>query len=296
MKKFLLFFSISLFTATILSQSLLKIMTYNIRRMGNDPVEHQWDNRKSLVFNTIKSLEAAVGGLQEVAVGQQYDDLIKELSGYKLFGEDRNKYKAGWWWQKFVTSWTSAKNECNPIFYDPNKVELIEQGTFGINPYGKIFMHATLPRIVTWGRFKDKTMNNEFLFYNTHLSTSGIKKFEGSEEIRSKQVDLILDHVQQQEKKLSKNTPIFIVGDFNTEMKGEIKEKFEKYGFALAKDKAQRKEGPDHTRTGWNDKQLKEIDHIMVKNADVLKHKVVENKEGKYPSDHRPVAAEVVLK
>ena len=70
-----------------ISASILEVMTRNVRRMGDDPVEYQWDNRKQRVFDQILTKKPAIIGFQEVVVGQQLDDLKKGLPGYIAIGD-----------------------------------------------------------------------------------------------------------------------------------------------------------------------------------------------------------------
>lgn len=261
----------------------LKIMSYNIRRMGDDPVEHQWNNRKQLVLKEINTQSPDIIGAQEVVVGQQFEDLKSELTGYASFGQGR-KEKSWNPLQWMVMLHPKAKNEANPILYKADKFELIKSETIDINPGGRFFVGSWLPRVFTAGIFKDKATNKNFCIINTHLD-------KDSSSIRNKQVKMILNYVT----KKAKNLPVAIMGDFNTPIEGEIKEIFAKEGFVFAKDATKKTEGPQETRTGWNNEQFKNIDHIMVKKMDVERYAVIKNKEGKYPSDHRPVIAEISL-
>jgi endonuclease/exonuclease/phosphatase family metal-dependent hydrolase len=259
------------------------VMSYNVRRKGDDPQEHQWSNRKELISKQILTKKPTIIGFQEVVQGEQFDDLNKALSHYKSFGEPRSKNAGILQW--FVMKHPKAKNECNPIFYNSEKVTLIESGTFGINPVKNLFT-AWLPRVCTWGLFEDKKTKEQFYVYNTHLD-------KDSEKIQRKQLEIILNH--RKKGKHNQSAPVIIMGDFNTKIEGDIKKIISDAGFAHAKEKAKVTKGPDATRTGWNDSALKEIDHILVKNADVTEYEVVESPQGVYPSDHRPVTAKIGL-
>lgn len=293
MKKYLpkaLLALIVLSNTLTITASTLEVMSRNVRRMGSDPVEYQWDNRKQRVFDQILTRKPAIIGFQEVAEGKQFDDLKKGLPAYKSFGEPRNNFVTGWY-QRRVTSLNKAKNESNPIFYDTTQVELLSSGTAGINPYGR-FMTASLPRIYTWGLFQDKEDGKQFYVYNTHLSSSGGWGFkDGTELIRTRQIKKMI----HDNKKKVASTPVILMGDFNTKFEGKMKKKLTKAGFAHGREKAEVVKGPEETRTGWNDEQLKIIDHIFVKGLDVAEYEVVVSPKGEYPSDHRPVCAKVVL-
>jgi hypothetical protein len=245
-----------------LTATPLEFMSRNVRRLGSDAPEHQWDNRKQLVFDQILAKKPAVIGFQEVVIGQQLDDLKNGLPGYIAIGCNGRKAFATGWYQKQVCRLDAATNESNPIFYDPQQVNLVADGTFGINPIGRFFT-ASLPRICTWGTFTDKKNNKQFNVYNTHLSSAGWYGLkDGNELIRTKQIAMILRDMKK--KKISA-TPIILMGDFNTKFEGVMKTKLTKAGFAHVRDKAAIVKGPEETRTGFRDEQLKVIDHIFVR-------------------------------
>ena len=271
----------------------LEFMSCNVRRLGSDAPEHQWDNRKQLIFDQILAKKPAVIGFQEVVVGKQLDDLKNGLPGYIAIGCNGRKAFATGWYQKQVCRLDAATNESNPIFYDPQQVNLIADGTFGINPTGRFFT-ASLPRICTWGTFTDKKNNKRFNIYNTHLSSAGWYGLkDGNELIRTKQIAMILRDMKK--KKISA-TPIIFMGDFNTKFEGIMQTKLTKAGFAHARDKAAVVKGPEETRTGFRDEQLKVIDHIFVRGkVKVSEFEVVESPQGQYPSDHRPVCATISI-
>jgi endonuclease/exonuclease/phosphatase family metal-dependent hydrolase len=270
----------------------LEFMSRNARRMGDDPVEHQWDNRKQLLCDQILARNPAIIGFQEVVVGQQLEDLKSGLPGYMVVGDIGRKGFATGWYQKWVSSLDKAKNESNPIFYDPEQVNLITHGIFGINPSGR-FSKASLPRVCVWATFEDPESLDRFTVYNTHLSSSGAWGLkDGTDLIRTKQVGMILKHIN---KKKTGKKPVIIMGDFNTRFEGVMKKKLTKAGFKYGRDIAPIKKGPEETRTGWNDEQLKIIDHIFVRGADVAEYEVLTSPKGQYPSDHRPVCAKVIM-
>jgi endonuclease/exonuclease/phosphatase family metal-dependent hydrolase len=274
----------------MVSAETLKIMSYNVRRMGSDPQEHQWDKRKELIREQITAQNPAIIGFQEVVDGEHFESLKNLLPEYKSFGTARKESTTSWL-QQSIMNHPDAKNECNPIFYNPDKVKLIQSGTFGINPRG-FLLQANLPRICTWGLFEDKETSKRFYIYNTHLSTSSMYGFkDGTESIRNKQMCMIFDEINKNKSEL----PVFIMGDFNTRIEGNIKKIINKNKFKHAKEIAQVAKGPKETRTGWSDKELKEIDHILVKNAQIKEYEVIQSAAGVYPSDHRPVMATVTL-
>ena len=66
-----------------------------------------------------------------------------------------------------------------PKCVGPNKkvkFELLEQGTFWLSPASAVpskGWDAALPRICTWGQFRDKGTGFVFYFFNTHFDHMG---------------------------------------------------------------------------------------------------------------------------
>src|SRR5205085_168159 len=102
-----------------------------------------------------------------------------------------------------------------------------------------------LPRICTWAKFQDKTTNQEFLVFNTHLDhlylTAQIHGLE-----------TILKFIESQPKSL----PLILMGDFNTEITPELQNGTLK-NFINTKMLARQIVGPEETRTGWRHEELK---------------------------------------
>lgn len=289
---------------------LMKIMTYNIRRAGSEKdAKNLWDNRKELVFGLINTINPDIIGFQEV-VQNQLDDLNTEFSEkYGFFGEPRNKFAEGLL-QNSVVQHRSAKNEHNPIFYNKDRLKVVKQGTFGINPTS-----TYLPRICTWGLFEDNNSGKLFYVYNTHLSNTekGIRSWfvTSAGKTRREQIKAILKHVDHN----TQGLPVVFMGDLNTNLRGKYKlQILAEAGFQYAKalfastnpvaageqrrpkskkaKKAWLKENA--TRTGWDHEEPKMIDHIFIKapQASVETYKVIksdQNGQDIFPSDHRPV-------
>jgi len=134
---------------------------------------------------------------------------------------------------------------------------------------------------------EDKQTGKKFYVYNTHLDNK-------KEVIRSHQIAMILEDIK---KRVKENELCILMGDFNTDISGNLQKKFSDAGFNLARKNSQKVKGPQETRTGWNDDELKVIDHIFIahkaKNEKVSHFEVVESPKSAYPSDHRPVFADI---
>lgn len=260
--------------------SMLRIMTYNIRRAGKEKTkERQWNNRLPLLKEQLLRLKPNIIGFQEATI-TQINDLEKELPHFARIGKGRG---ASWW--------GLGTNEHTPIFYEKDRFELLANETFSINQITEklgwtplqVTQTGWLPRICTWGKFKDKKTGKSFYVYNTHLdNTYHAARLNGLRAIN----DDIDEHTH--------GLPVILMGDFNTEITPDIKELLAH--FYVAKDRARFKSGPEQTRTGWQDEELKSIDHILIKddNATVFRYAVISS-QMPYPSDHRAVLADISL-
>ena len=265
----------------------LRVMTYNIRRDGKEKEDdRKWVKRLPLVTAILEEVEPDIMGLQE-AKQNQIDDLVKGNT-YAAFGEGRG---TSWWGM--------AEDEHCPLFYNKNKFTLLDSGTFQINTNNPIMsLFGTpglglLPRICTFGKFENNQTGQKFYVYNTHLD----HKFAGA---RLSGLRVIKQQIDERSKD---GVPVIITGDFNTTLKSsddaddgiDLKEVLP--GYTAAKSMAQKTFGPTATRTGWTDDELKVIDHILISDsadATVAQYGVIQS-DKPYPSDHRPVMADIVL-
>ncbi len=265
----------------------LRIMTFNVRRQGKetDP-KKEWAVRKPRVEAIIKKMQPDIVGLQEPTLPQiqSLEDELKKES-YAWFGTGRGAEWLG-----------KSENEYNPIFYNTKRFDLLENGTFVLNPSGAFnykFLWSPssvglLTRICTWGKFKDKESGHEFFIYNTHLDN----KYEAA---RINGLTTIIKTIEERKDQL----PTIIMGDFNMEITPELESGLLK-NFTATRAIAHSKVGPEVTRTGWDFKELKKIDHILIsKNApvDIEQHIVIEeSNRDELASDHRPVVVEMSFK
>jgi len=258
------------------SSDAMRVMTYNIRRDGVEKEEgRKWAARLPLMLDVLKSANPGLIGLQEAKVNQ-INDLVSDLPQYASFGEGRGASWFGW-----------GEDEHCPILYDKNRYECIASGTFSLNP-SNVFTWifdvqglGLLPRVCSWGKFKDTETSKVFYLYNTHLD----HKFE---QAQLNGLKAIKEHIKNQ----NDNAPVIITGDFNTRLTEKVRGVLE--GYTPARELSKNVVGPTDTRTGWNDEELKPIDHIMLSDNAfaVLQYAVLES-DKPYPSDHRPVVADV---
>ena len=137
-----------------------RVMCFNIRyRTVEDDNANNWGNRLPIILRLINDYNPDIICIQE-GLPTQICDLNKGLSllglNYKCIGRERSN------------NWFDP-DEMNPIFYKSN-LKLISHKTIGLNNKRKIGLSIedTLPRIVTYGKFRTKD-NRELIVFNTHL-------------------------------------------------------------------------------------------------------------------------------
>lgn len=280
--------SIALIFGTIFMPAKADITTatYNVMHAN----KKNGKDREAGNCEVIKQLKADIYGFQEViTANNQLNSIEKTLSDYKWFGKPRSSGKGKSFWHRtamFLAPLNNrfmrlgAEDEYNPIFYNPNTIELITGDTFGINGDGSGY----LPRVCTVGQFKDKTTNKEFYIYNTHLDNK-------EEKARLMQINIITDDIAQR----CGTKPVILMGDFNTTFTGDIQKNLSDAGFTHGRKVAENTEGPITTHV--NGKPF-EIDHILIKPTQAFKIKMykVLSAISKKTSDHNPVSMTFSLK
>lgn len=174
----------------------LKIASYNIRyENSNDAKEgNGWQQRLPVICNLVQYHDFDIWGAQEVLHGQ-LGDLLGCLSDYTYVGVGRDDGK--------------TKGEYAPIFWKKDKFELLDSGHFWLaeDPtYPNKGWDAALPRICTWGRFKEKEGGKRFWFFNLHMDHRGVVA-------REKSAALVLEKIRA----MTQSEPVILTGDFNVD-------------------------------------------------------------------------------
>ncbi len=273
-------------------EATIRVMTYNIRYNNPDDGVNAWPNRKDHVAEVIgKRFQSDLVGLQEALMGQ-IRDLEERLPDYAWHGVGRSD--------------GDEEGEHSPIFYRTERFEVLDHGTFWLseNPDepGSQSWDAAFPRIVTWGKFKDKKLDKVLYHFNTHFDHRGQKAREESAKLLVKKVH-----------EISGNSPSVITGDFNFRESSDpyalltgkeaingLRSDLKDARYALVEGKEH--EGPTATFTikNWTEHGAPEtkIDYILVCGpVKVLRHRVIDYKydDERFPSDHLPVQAWVEL-
>ena len=264
--------------ATLFSQQM-NIITYNIRYNNPGDGINAWPNRIEMVTGLLQFHDPDIFGLQE-ALYEQINDVQKNLPEYEWFGVGRDDGKKA--------------GEFSPVFFKKSKFILLKHGTFWLSETPEKpskGWDAALNRIVTWGKFQSKVTGKQFIVFNTHFDHQGV-------EARKNSAALIRNKIE--EMTYNNALPAILTGDFNLTPDQEPISLIKKY-LSDARDISKEPPyGPSGTFNGFKfDSPLNNrIDYIFV-NGDVkvLKYAIItDSKEQRYPSDHLPVFATVVLK
>jgi endonuclease/exonuclease/phosphatase family metal-dependent hydrolase len=280
MKKVILFLTI-LCSASNFAMSQkntpINVASYNLRMNTKSDGINAWPNRKENVKALLQYHDIDIFGTQEGFIGQLQD--ITTLPEYAFTGKGREDGQ--------------EKGEHSAIIYKKDRFKLLSTGDFWLSETpevpGKGWDAKCCNRIASWGKFKDLKTKKEFFFFNVHFDHEGI-------EARRKSAPLMISKIQAIAAKL----PVILTGDFNSTPETEQIKTLQGFlGDAYLVTK-QPPYGPVGTFSGFkfNAPFNERIDYIFVSNSiSVLKYGVLTDaKDQRYPSDHLPVVAKVVMK
>lgn len=224
----------------------MKVMSFNILR-GDWFWGWEGNGRKDKIVDIMFINDPDVICLQE-ALKFQVDDIQDALHEYGSYGVGRSD--------------GDTKGEYCPIFYRLSRFDFLDSGTFWLsktpNKAGSTSWGSLAPRICSWVKLQDKTIDTPVFVYNAHTALF-------SENARNKSLDLILDKME---------CPYILAGDFNKNMNDSY--------FA-------RDGGVQYT--ALTDKKQK--DFIISSDDFILDHYGLDDTFEKYPSDHRALTATI---
>lgn len=262
----------------------LNVMSFNVRYGTASDGKNSWKSRRGLVTELIDEVSPDVIGTQE-ALRFQLDEIREDLSHYGEIGAGRDDGR--------------KSGEYAAILYKTRRFKIWESGTFWLSDHphhpGSSSWGNRLPRICTWALLIEKGGNGGFYIFNTHLD-------HWSQNSRRKSIDLIMDNILKRRYPY----PVIITGDFNVGERNPII-RFIK-GQTSGKDNSLCPFPMIDTFRAIHPKAIggtfnlflgyrygPKIDFIFADStASVSSARIIRNTyEGKYPSDHFPVSADV---
>ncbi|QHT72057.1 endonuclease/exonuclease/phosphatase family protein [Rhodocytophaga rosea] len=278
MSLFLLFLFTSFFIQSVVAQknTPLKVASYNLRyNTPNDGV-NAWPNRKEQVKALINYHEFDIFGVQEALRGQLND--LAESNKFAFTGKGRDDGKEA--------------GEHSAIFYKKDRFKLIQSGDFWLSETPEkpsLGWDATCcNRICSWAKFTDLQTKKDFYYFSVHFDHQGVKARQESGKLMVQKI-----------KEIAKNAPVVCVGDLNSTPDTEQVKLIQ----TLLNDSYQVTKVPPYGPVGtfngfkFDAPMENRIDYIFVsKNIQVLSYAALsDSKEQRYPSDHLPVVAKIII-
>ena len=267
----------------------VNVLSFNIRYGTANDGADSWPRRQQQVYDVIRASKADFCGLQE-ALRFQLDAIGQAVPGYRELGAGRDDGR--------------ARGEYSAILYRQDRWKLERGETLWLSESpkdpGSTSWGNRLPRVVTWGRFVERTTGQSVCVFNTHFDHESATS-------RSKSAEFLSALIVREAALLGREAggcPVILTGDFNAgELSPPIVRLKQPTGigeprlldtFRVAHPEA-KDVGTFHGFRGGSAGE--KIDYIFVdgsakvKSAEILR----QHREGRYPSDHYPVSAELVF-
>jgi endonuclease/exonuclease/phosphatase family metal-dependent hydrolase len=273
------FSAVSLFFIMNTNAQNFVVGTYNLRYENNFDTGNLWVDRAPVIEALIRFHDFDILGTQEGLIGM-LNDLSKALPEYQRYGIGRDDGKDA--------------GEHSAIFFKKDKFSLLKHGDFWLSQTPEkpsLGWDATCcNRICSWVYLQDKKSKKKFYVFNAHYDYQ-------KDLARNESSKLILKEI----KRIAGNAPVIFVGDLNGSNEtqwcqaiansGLLKDTFKEAKYPYANNPSFQDFGKEIDRTDV-------IDHIFVTKDFLVKRWGIlsDTYHGKYPSDHFPVLAEVVLK
>ncbi len=263
----------------------IRVASFNVRYDTSHDGVDAWPHRREHVVKYIRdTLEPTVIGLQE-PLHHQLKEILEGLgSNFHYVGVGRED--------------GHHRGEFSPIVYDKRVLEVKLSGTFWLSDTpdkaGTKFPSSSLPRIVTWAKFKFCGLDTHFFFYNTHFDHQG-------EEARTQSARCLAWKLVENVggNQLFLNQPTVLTGDFNCESTSDVfhilnRDTPMRNVCGLA-DKTYNESLP--TFTGFGNKGGITIDYIYTCGFRVTSYSVAAETRlnGRMLSDHRPIFSDLVF-
>lgn len=251
----------------------MRVMTFNLRFENEKDGRFGWEFRRDFVVQVIRRHEPHILGTQE-GTRSQLEFLVRRLSPeYEMVAFER--------------VW-DATCQYPTLFYRTKDFDLLSGGEFWLSRTPHVHRSknwdSAFPRMLSYGRFREKQSRREFFTLVTHLDHLG-------EVARLEQSKLIGQWLKKQAK------PCIVLGDFNDAPGSAVHKVLTEEGRllvdtwqALSKSENERsmtrhdfQGSPEKFRMDW----ILHTPEFTVREAHILR----DNLDGFYPSDHYPYMA-----
>ena len=246
MRKYVYSFLFVLCALFTVQAETMVVATFNMRYANKEDSTNGngWGQRYPYIAQLIQFHGFDIFGTQE-CLYHQLQDLKRSMPGYDYIGVGREDGKQA--------------GEHAAIFYRTDKFEVLESGNFWLSEITdrpNKGWDAVLPRICTWGKFKDKKSGFEFIYFNLHMDHIGVQA-------RAESAKLILKKVKEQ----PAHIPVILSGDFNVDQTNESYALLNNSGVMRdAYEMADFRYAPNGTLNGFSPDRMStsRIDHIFL--------------------------------
>jgi endonuclease/exonuclease/phosphatase family metal-dependent hydrolase len=257
----------------------MKIMTFNLKCDSPLYFNNRWDNRKHMVYNVMKNYDCDIIGTQEVK-DNMLKDLENNMDSHIIIGRQRCK---------------KISSERNNILVSKKHI-IHEEKTFWLSENtektGSKKWYSAFPRICTTAIVEIN--NTKIRICNTHLDHVFPKA-------REFQLIKLMEVIEKEEKE--EILPMILMGDFNATPDSKLIMDFIQGKFSNKKMTAVQEVNKElysqvtrdnfkRTGKGLHIDYIFVSEEIEVINAEIINYNI----NGKYPSDHYPLIAEVKIK
>jgi endonuclease/exonuclease/phosphatase family metal-dependent hydrolase len=264
--------TLSLLALVCVQAEPLRVMTYNVRFPNPDDTPNRWDQRRELLVDSIREHSPDIFGTQELFF-EQGEYIVEKLPEYAWFGISRRGNRL---------------DEHMGVFYRKSRLRVERSGDFWLSETpeipGSMSWKVSLPRMVSWAQFEDRTNRRRFWYFNTHFP------HRGEDEAAREQCARV---IAARLRLLDPSADILLTGDFNAPAGGKV---YLTLADILrdAWNASAERAGPEGTFHGFTGKPgPARIDWIMFRgNWKVTRAETVTfERNGRFPSDHFPVLA-----
>ena len=257
----------------------LNVMTFNIRHGRALDGKYRWSRRRELVFDVIRRYEPHLLGLQEVDPFQ-LDELTETFPTYGVIAHRR---------------YGGIVGAYAPVLFDTARLETEESGDFWLSPEpdGERVRawDAAVVRICTWAIMRDRISGSSFAIFNSHFDQRGVEARLHSARIVAARLHRLAHLPRLFTVDLNANEssePLAIlVGTGLRDSYRDVHPPDDEPAFTYHRFRGTKSRGV-----------LGKIDFILCDRRWAVRSTriVRDDREGRWPSDHYPLTAELVLR
>jgi endonuclease/exonuclease/phosphatase family metal-dependent hydrolase len=175
------------------NDATLKVVSFNVRLSAANDGTNSWRFRREFFFKTVEQLAPTLIGFQEVRPDQN-EEIAARMKNYQFVGVGRDDGKNA--------------GERSLIGFEKSRFKKLSDGNFWLSETpsipGSKSWDAAITRICTWVILLDRVTNREFLYANCHFDHKGVAARRNAARLLAAKLP-----------DLAKGKPIILTGDFN---------------------------------------------------------------------------------